>query len=173
MGDSERVGQTSVTVRAAGRADIPAILELHNQGIIDRVATLDLEPHTLEQKRAWFERHGPRHPVIVAEAGGAVVGWSSLNEFNPRPAYRFVADLSVYIRREWRGRGVGSRLLGGIIERGTALGYHKIVLSAFPFNAAGMRLYERFGFRTVGIYKEMGLVDGKWTDTIIMEKMLE
>ncbi len=173
MASGGRGGETEVTVRDAGWVDVPAILEIHNQGIIDRVATLDLDPHTLEQKRDWFERHGARHPVIVAEAGGAVAGWSSLNEFNPRPAYRFVADLSVYIRREWRGRGVGSLLLGGIIERGKALGYHKIVLSAFPFNAAGMRLYERFGFRTVGIYKEMGLVDGKWTDTIIMEKMLE
>jgi phosphinothricin acetyltransferase len=173
MADFERAGHAGVTVREAGWADVPAILDIHNQGIEDRVATLDTEPHTLEQRRAWFERHGPRHPVIVAEADGAVVGWSSLNEFNPRPAYRFVADLSVYIRREWRGRGVGSRLLGAIIERGAALGYHKIVLSAFPFNPAGMRLYERFGFRTVGIYKEMGLVGGKWTDTIVMEKILE
>lgn len=59
-------GKATVTVRDAEWADVPAGLEIHNQGIIDRVATLDLEPHTLEQKRAWFERHGPRHPVIVA-----------------------------------------------------------------------------------------------------------
>lgn len=84
-----------------------------------------------------------------------------------------MADLSVYIERCWRGRGIGTLLLQEIVARAGALGYHKIVLSAFPFNAAGMRLYEKFGFRTVGIYREQGLVDGRWVDTIIMEKLLE
>jgi phosphinothricin acetyltransferase len=58
------------------------------------------------------------------------------------------------------------------VQLGRELGYHKLVLSAFPSNAAGMRLYEQQGFTTVGIYKEMGLVDGHWVDTIIMEKLL-
>jgi len=59
------------------------------------------------------------------------------------------------------------------VARARALGYHKIVLSTFPFNTAGMRLYEKFAFRTVGIYREQGLVDGRWVDTIIMEKLLD
>ena len=59
------------------------------------------------------------------------------------------------------------------MARARALGYHKIVLSAFPFNTAGMRLYEKFGFRSVGIYREQGLVDGRWVDTIAMERILE
>ncbi|RMF84568.1 MAG: GNAT family N-acetyltransferase [Nitrospinota bacterium] len=160
-------------IREATFADLPALCEIHNQGILDRVATLDVEPHTLEEKEEWFTRHGPRHPVLVAEAGGEVVGWASLNTFNPRQAYQYVADLSVYVERRWRGKGVGRRLLETLIPLGKALEYHKIVLSAFPFNAAGMRLYQGQGFRTVGIYKEMGLVDGKWVDTIIMEKLLD
>src|SRR5205814_1074765 len=52
------------------------------------------------------------------------------------------------------------------------LGYHKLVLSAFPFNTAGVALYERLGFRTVGVYQEQGLLDGRWVDTIIMERLL-
>ena len=73
----------------------------------------------------------------------------SLNVFNAREAYRHVADLSVYVERAWRGRGVGRRVLDCLVERATALDYHKLVLSAFPFNAAGIALYERVGFRTV------------------------
>jgi L-amino acid N-acyltransferase YncA len=162
-----------IRLRDAAQADVPRICVIHNQGIEDRVATLDVDPHTLDEQLEWFHRHGARYPVLVAEAGGDIIGWASLNQFSVRPAYRFVADLSVYIERDWRGRGIGTRLLREIEARARALGYHKIVLSAFPFNQAGMRLYEKFGFRTVGVYHEQGLVDGRWVDTIIMEKMLD
>jgi phosphinothricin acetyltransferase len=161
-----------IRLRDATRADVPSICTIHNQGIEDRLATLDVDPHALDQQMDWFHRHGPRHPVIVAESAGALIGWASLNQFSPRPAYRFVADLSVYVDRQWRGKGIGTQLLREIEARARSLNYHKIVLSAFPFNQAGMRLYERFGFRTVGIYHEQGLIDGRWVDTIIMEKLL-
>ena len=120
----------------------------------------------------WFKRHGPRHPVLVAESGDSIAGWASLNTFNVRAAYQYVAYLSIYLARPWRGKGLGVRLLSPLIPLARELGYHKIVLSAFPTNTAGMRLYARQGFTTVGIYKEMGLLDGRWVDTIIMEKLL-
>jgi len=159
-------------IRAARFADLPMIQDIHNQGIADRVATLDTAPRTMADTRLWFYRHGPRHPVLVAEAGGSIAGWASLNTFNPRPAYQYVADLSIYLARPWRGKGLGTRLLPALMPLARELGYHKIVLSAFPTNAAGMRLYARQGFTTVGIYKEMGLVDGRWVDTVLMEKLL-
>jgi L-amino acid N-acyltransferase YncA len=92
--------------------------------------------------------------------------------FNAREAYRFVADISVYVERGWRGRGVGRALLEKLTELDRAHGFHKLVLSAFPGNAGGMALYARSGFRTVGIYHEQGQLDGKWVDTIVMEKLL-
>ena len=159
-------------VRAARFADLPLIQDIHNQGISDRVATLDTEPRTMADTQLWFKRHGPRHPVLVAEADGSLAGWAALNTFNVRPAYQYVADLSIYLARPWRGKGLGARLLSPLIVLARELGYHKIVLSAFPTNTAGMRLYARQGFTTVGIYKEMGLLDGRWVDTIIMEKLL-
>jgi L-amino acid N-acyltransferase YncA len=159
-------------VRAVRFADLPAIREIHNQGILDRVATLDTEPRTMQETREWLYQHGPRHPVLVAETAGLVAGWATLNTFNTRTAYQYVADLSVYIERQRRGQGIGTALLQAIIALGRELDYHKIVLSAFPFNTAGMQLYERHGFTTVGIYKEMGQLDGRWVDTIIMEKLL-
>jgi L-amino acid N-acyltransferase YncA len=161
-----------LTVRPARESDAEAIARIYNQGIEDRVATLETELRTPEERRRWMAARGPRHPVIAAEAAGTLVGWASLNQFNPRPAYQHVADFSVYVDRDWRGKGVGRRLLEALIERAREIGYHKMVLSAFPFNQAGVALYERLGFRAVGIYKEQGLLDGKWTDTIIMEKLL-
>lgn len=160
-------------VRPATEGDIGAICEIYNQGIADRVATLETDRRTPDERRQWLAARSPRHPVIVAQApDGAVVGWGSLNVFNARAAYRFVADLSVYVERGWRGRGVGSALLARLVELAREHGYHKMVLSAFPTNEAGLALYEKFGFRTVGIYREQGLLDGRWVDTIIMERLL-
>ena len=159
-------------VRNATAADAAAIATIYNQGIIDRIATLETVERTPEERVAWLAARGPRHPVLVAERERVVVGWGSLNPFNPRKAYEYVADFSVYVERAWRGKGVGSALLRALIARAEQLGYHKMVLSAFPWNALGMALYQKYGFRTVGIYKEQGLLDGQWVDTIIMEKIL-
>jgi len=164
---------SEITVRPVTLDDAPAICAIYNQGIKDRIATLETELRTPEERRRWLAARGPRHPVIVAEADGAVVGWGSLNAFNPRRAYDFVADFSVYVERGWRGKGVGSRLLARLTELARQLGYHKLVLSAFPWNEGGIALYRKFGFRTVGIYEEQGKLDGRWVDTIIMEKILE
>lgn len=159
-------------IRDATPDDAAMIAAIYNQGIEDRVATLETQTRTPAERREWLAAHGDRHPVLVAVADGAVIGWASLNPFNPRPAYDHVADLSVYVERESRGRGVGDALLGALEVRARQIGYHKIVLAAFPTNAPGMRLYERHGFSTVGIYHEQGMLDGRWVDTIIMEKLL-
>jgi L-amino acid N-acyltransferase YncA len=83
-----------------------------------------------------------------------------------------VADFSVDVDGEQRGRGLGGAMLDHLITAATQLGFHKLVLAAFPFNEPGMRLYRSRGFRTVGIYHEQGQLDGEWVDTIIMERML-
>ena len=163
---------SAITVRTAHAADAEAICAIYNQGIEDRIATLETELRTPAERREWMAARGPRHPVIVAEADGRVIGWGSLNPFSGRPAYQYVADFSVYVERAWRGRRVGRQLLERLIEMARGLGYHKMVLAAFPFNESGVTLYARLGFTTVGVYHEQGLVDGRWVDTIIMEKML-
>jgi phosphinothricin acetyltransferase len=161
-------------LRPATIADAEAICRIYNEGIEDRVATLETNLRTPDERRQWLAARGPRHPVIVAEDAGATVrGWGSLNVFNPREAYRFVADFSIYVERAARGRGVGRALLTRLIELGRQHGFHKLVLSAFPTNASGMALYTALGFRTVGIYKEQGQLAGRWVDTIIMEKLLD
>ena len=163
-----------LAIRDATADDAGAICRIYNQGIEDRVATLEVEERTPEERAAWLAARGPRHPVLVAVGPGRdVVGWGSLNAFNPRRAYHHVADFSLYVDRSWRGKGVGRRLLAALMERARALEYHKLVLSAFPFNEAGMQVYRRAGFREVGVYREQGRLDGRWVDTIVMEKLLD
>lgn len=159
-------------IRDATPENAAAIARIYNEGIEDRLATFETALRDADERRAWLAGHDARHPVIVAERSGAVVGWASLNVFNPRPAYDHVADFSIYIGREQRGGGIGSALLTALEQRARAIGFHKLVLAALPANTAGMRLYARQGFRAVGVYHEQALLDGRWTDSIIMEKIL-
>lgn len=160
-------------IREANREDAATIAHIYNQGIEDRSATLETQLRTPEERVEWLTTRGPRHPVLAAvDNMGTVVGWGSLNSFNPRSAYDHVVDFSVYVAREQRGRGIGDALLSTLETRARALGYHKMVLAALPTNAPGMRLYERHEFQTVGIYHEHGMLDDQWVDVIIMEKIL-
>jgi phosphinothricin acetyltransferase len=169
---NDAVHASEIHIRPATPTDAPAITRIYNQGIRDRLATLETEERTPEERRAWLESRDERHPVLVAEHEGVIAGWGSLNVFNPRPAYAHVADFSIYVGREARGAGVGKALLATLIDRARELGYHKLVLAAFPHNQAGMRLYSHFGFREVGVYREQGLLDGARVDVVIMERLL-
>jgi len=162
----------SLTLRPATLQDADAICAIHNQGITDRVATLDTTLRTPQGTREWLAARGPRHPVVAADADGITVGWASLNAFNPRAAYDHVADFSVYVERTWRGKGVGRLLLDRLIDLARAIGYHKMVLAALASNTGGVALYTRAGFTTVGTYREQGQLDGRWVDVVIMEKIL-
>jgi phosphinothricin acetyltransferase len=163
---------SDLSIRGAHATDAAALTTIYNQGIEDRVATLETELRTPAERRAWLAARGDRHPVLVAERGGQVLAWASLNPFNPRAAYAHVADLSIYVARGARGTGVGRALLARVIDEARRLGFHKMVLAAFPTNTAGMRLYARMGFTTVGTYREQGCLDGRWVDVIIMEQIL-
>lgn len=159
-------------IRPAESRDAEAICEIYNQGIEDRIATLETRLRTPEERRAWLEARGPRHPVVVCERDGTLCGWASLNAFNPREAYDHVADFSVYVARESRGQGIGAALLARLEVLAAQHGYHKLVLAMFPSNGAGIALYRRRGFREVGTYREHGRVDGRWVDILVMEKIL-
>lgn len=162
-----------LTIRPAAEADLPAILTIYNQGIEDRVATLETVCKDAAYMAAWFQGREARHVVLVAEAAGAeIAGWASINAYNARAAYREVGELSIYIARGQRGRGVGQRLLGALEAAGRANGFHKFVLFTFPFNGLGQGLYRKFGYREVGVFREQGTLDGRRVDVMAMEKLL-
>src|SRR5262249_3655099 len=97
-----------LTIREATLDDAEAIARIYNQGIEARLAALETTLRSADERRDWLRARGERHPVLVCESDGRVVGWASLNPFNPRPAYDHVGDFSVYVARDARGSGVGS-----------------------------------------------------------------
>lgn len=162
-----------MTIRDAISEDVVDLTRIYNQGIEDRSATLETSLRSVDERMAWLNSRSVRHPVLVAEdEAEGVVGWGSLNPFNPRPAYDTVADFSIYVERSHRGQGVGDALLKALEARARTLGYHKLVLAALATNTSSARLNARNKFRLVGTYHEQGLLDGEWVDVVIMEKLL-
>jgi L-amino acid N-acyltransferase YncA len=116
--------------------------------------------------------HDERYVVLVATESTEIVGWASLNRFSPRCAHGNIADLSVYVARRHRGKGVGYALLTRLTAEAVEGGFHKIVLHALCTNEGGKRLYRKSGFAEVGVFKKHGLVDGHYVDVIAMERLL-
>lgn len=162
----------SLSVRRAALGDLEAIRRIYNEGIEDRVATLDVEPKSHAEIDAWWREHDENHAVLVAVESGAVVGWASLNRFSHRCAHSAIADLSVYVARAHRGRGIGAELLRRLEGAARAGGFHKIVLHALDSNELGKRLYRKCGFREVGVFEKHGVIDGGFADVVAMEKLL-
>lgn len=162
-----------VIIRRAELADLPALAEIYNEAILTTTATFDLEPKTLEERRKWFDAHGERHPILVAVTGGQVAGWSSLNPWSDRPAYDLTTESAIYVKAEFRGQGIGRRLKAATIDEARRLGYHTIIARAAEESVESLHLNNSFGFRRVGVLKEVGRKFGKVLDVYIFQLMLQ
>lgn len=161
----------TLSIREATEDDLDAIRLIYNQGIEDRIATLEHDPKTEYDMKAWFHDRKKRYAVAVAERDGEVAGWVSINPYSMRCAYDGVGDLSIYIHRDYRGRGIGHQLLRHAERVAGENGFYKLVLFTFPFNTLGQSLYRRAGFREVGTFQNQGILDGKFVDIMVMEKV--
>lgn len=173
MGEKVEDIKQEFFTRIACLEDMEKITEIYNQGIEDRIATLEADTKSTKQMVALFKARSERHKMIVVfDTSGSIKGWASLNVFNVRECYRGVADLSIYICRDARGKGLGKILLLALIETAKQVGFHKLVLSTLADNYIGHKLYAAVGFTKVGTYIKQGMLDGKWIDITIMEKLL-
>ena len=160
-----------LNVRNASPDDLDAVRRIYNEGIDDGIATLEASAKSRDEIVAWWAQH-EGFPVVVALDAGGIVGWASLNRFSHRCAHADIADLSVYVARAHRGRGVGSALLRALEAEAIRGGFHKIVLHAVNDNEAGKRLYRKSGFVEVGVFREHGVAGGRRVDVVAMEKIL-
>ncbi len=161
------------SLRPAMAADQRAILDIYNDAVLHTTATFDLEPRTWEEHQRWCEDHRPPYEVLVATVGDRVAGWGSLSPFRPKPGYRFTAQDSIYVDNNLRRRGIGAALLGSLVDSARQGGLHSIMALIDGDNAVSVRLHERFGFRQVGTFPEVGFKFGRWLDVVHMQKMLE
>lgn len=166
------------TFRPAVESDLQAITDIYNASVIAGGSTADLTPRSLDQRRAWVESHQPPYGVFVVEAsttedrggmnddanpegstdsedgagiGTAVVGFGALSVFYDRAGYDGVTDLAYYIDPAWQGRGVGTFLLGRLLDEARARHMRKACGIIFADNAGSIALMQRFGFTRFGL----------------------
>jgi len=153
----------NVTIRVAEVSDLPAIVDIYNQAVRIRGATADLNPITVEERRAWLKEHDPRsHPIFIAQIDGAVAGWCSLSPYRPgRTALRHTAEISYYIHEGFRRKGIASRLIEHAIQECPRLGLKTLFAILLDINEASVRLLERSGFQRWGHLPDVADIDGK------------
>jgi L-amino acid N-acyltransferase len=160
-------------VRTARLTDLDAITDIYNHAILNTTATFDTQPKTATEQIEWFKSHDDRHPILVAEIDGNVVGWASLSQWSGRCAYADTSETSFYVKAECRGQGIGTRLKHSIIEEARRLKFHSLIARVAQGSDASMHLNERFGFVHAGTLKEVGRKFGKLLDVHIFQKMLD
>lgn len=160
-------------IRRAVVSDVEAITEIYNEAILTTTATFDLEPKSLADRLQWFESHDDRHPVLVAELAGLVVGWACLSEWNARCAYADTAETSFYVKEEHRGKGIGRQLKAAIIEEARRLQFRTLIAGAAEGSEASLHLNKSFGFEVVGTFRKVGCKFGKTLDVTYLQKFLD
>lgn len=160
------------TIRHATEDDIDAILAIYNEAVLTTTATFDLEPRSREKQVQWFEAHDKRHPILVAEVEGNVVGWVCLNPWSDRPAYHDTAETSFYVQSTFRGQGIGRQLKQAIIEEAIRLDYYTVIARVAEGSEASLYLNSAFGFEHIGTMRKVGLKFGKRLDVHIFQLML-
>jgi len=158
--------------RSAELRDAVAIAEIYNQGIDERVATFETEHRTADSVQGLLGARAGRYPAVVVEDERRVLGFAWSSEYRPREAYAGVAEFSVYVARDARGRGVGRLSLEALIREAERRGFWKLVSRIFPENLASRRLCAALGFREVGVYRRHGQLDGHWMDCVVVERLL-
>ena len=156
-------------VRLATSADAAAIAAIYNQGIEDRVGTFETELRTKAMITSWFD---DTHPIVVVEHENDIVAYASTSTYRPRPCYAGIAEFSVYVRRDWRGKGAGRLAMLGLLQESERAGFWKLVSRVFVDNTASRGLLHSLGFREVGIYEKHGQLDGIWRDVVSVERLL-
>lgn len=146
--------------------DAKMVLEIYRAGIETGEATFETDA---PDWNAWQARF---HPFcrLVYEDSGEICGWAALAPVSARHCYRGVAEVSIYIDESHRGRGIGGTLMGALVECSEARGIWTLYSSIFPENQATLKLHLRHGFREVGIRERIAQQQGRWRDTLILER---
>ena len=144
----------------------PEVRAIYEEGLATGDATFETEAPEWER---WDASH-LRACRLVALAGGRVAGWAALSPVSARKVYAGVAEVSVYVAADFRGRGVGCALLEALVRESESAGIWTLQASIFPENVASVALHKACGFREVGRRVRVGRLRGRWRDTILLER---
>ena len=156
-------------IRSASHEDLPAIVEIYNESGVATTASYDVEPATLEERTAWFERlRNQGHPVLVLEEDGRVVGFASYGPFRDKAAYLHTVEHSVYVAEGSRSNGAGRMLLGALLDHAQGCGVHVMIGVLDADNAASRAFHKSLGFVESAVLPEVGRKFGRWLDVVFV-----
>jgi phosphinothricin acetyltransferase len=161
-----------MTLRDARESDLARVVAIYNETVPGRMATADLEPVTVEQRRSWFDAHTSDRPIWVLESEGTVAAWLSFQAFYGRAAYARTAEVSVYVAAARRRQGLGRRLLAEAVRRSPDLGLQTLLGFVFAHNEPSLRLFEGTGFRRWGLLPGVAELDGVKRDLVLLGRPL-
>lgn len=164
---------STVGIRLATIDDVGAINEIYNHYVLTSPCTFHTEPVHYQERLEWFEKHGPRHPVIVATIEANIVGWASLSAYRERPAYNNTAESSVYIHKDHHRKGIGRMLMDDLLVRAREIGFHTVLAGVTGCLPPSIELHRSLGFEQVACLREVGFKFGKWHDVVFLQLMLE
>jgi L-amino acid N-acyltransferase len=160
-------------IRPAIEADLPAILAIYNDAVLNTTSIWNWSPVDLANRQAWFEaRRGQGYPILVADLDGSVLGYASYGDWRPFDGYRFTVEHSVYVAQAARGHGIGRALLEALIGAAASAGKHVMLGGITATNEASLALHRRLGFVETGRMPQVGQKFGDWLDLVFMQKML-
>ncbi|PKQ11155.1 MAG: GNAT family N-acetyltransferase [Alphaproteobacteria bacterium HGW-Alphaproteobacteria-1] len=157
-------------LRAATPADIPAILAIWNPLIRDTSITFTTVEKTPETLGADIAARGPA--FLVAETGGALVGFASYGPFRSGPGYVHTAEHTVILDAQTRGQGVGRTLMARLAEVARTQGIHVLIGAVSGTNGSAIAFHEAIGFDRVGLLPQVGRKFGNWLDLVLLQKTL-
>lgn len=164
----------AITIRPATIADAGAIVEIYNREVLETTATFDLVPRTLAQQHDWLSARSGAFAAIVAidDASKRIVGFAALSPYKERAAYNTTVENSVYVHREFGGRGVGKLLMRRLIDVARESGFHSIIARIEASSEASRALHTSVGFELVGIEREVGRKFNRWLSVAVMQKLI-
>jgi phosphinothricin acetyltransferase len=155
--------------RVAQEADLPAIVAIYNETIPSRLVTADLEPVSVESRRAWFADHRrATRPLWVVEREDGPAAWLSFSSFYGRPAYDATAEVSVYVAARARRRGIAAYLLHAAAAAAPQLGLRTLLGFIFSHNGPSLELFAKFGYAQWGRLPRVARLDGVERDLVIV-----
>jgi L-amino acid N-acyltransferase len=160
-------------IREAEHKDLPIILDIMNEAIVNTTSIYDYGIRTHEFVGNWFtKKHSDKMPVLVCEINKETVAYGSYGIFRPWDAYKFSVEHSIYVRPDFQGQGIGKQLLLALIEKAQKGDYHTMIAGIDASNQKSCDFHQKLGFIEVGKFKEVGYKFGKWLDLVFMQLML-
>ena len=160
-------------IRPATTDDLPAILAIYNDVILNSTAAYVYEPHTLAMRTNWFnDLKAGGWPVIVADNAGTVTGYGCIGVFRNKPGYKYTGEHTVYVHADHRGKGIGSALLTALIEEAQRLQLRTLIGGIDSANTASIAFHTGFGFVECARMKDVAYKFGRWLDLVFVQLIL-